>query len=441
MDGPFLEILLIFVLLLINGAFAMSEMAMVAARKVRLQQKAEDGDKAAQSALKLAETPNRFLSTVQIGITLIGILAGAIGGATIADQLSTSIARVEVLAPYSSGIALAIVVILTTYFSLVIGELIPKRLALNNPEAVAAAIAGPLSFLSNISSPIVKILSASTDLGLRVLGIKPSPEQHVTEEEIKVFIEQGTQVGIFEEAEQDMIESVFRLNDRYIDAIMTPRTEIEWVDLDESNQETLENIQKSNHSRFPAAHDNLDNVQGILHAKDFLSKMVSGEPFQVVDNLQQPLFVPDSMPALKVLEMIRHAGVHEALVLDEYGGLLGMVTLYDVLRAIVGEMPGPGDVFEPQIVEREDGSWLLDGLLPIDEVKDLLELEMLPDEDRIGYQTLGGFIFSHVGSIPSTGHSFTWRNLRFEIMDMDGRRIDKVLVSKDSTPEGQDVNP
>ncbi|MEW6649150.1 MAG: hemolysin family protein, partial [Chloroflexota bacterium] len=358
------------------------------------------------------------------------ILAGALSGATIAEWLAGLVATIPLLAPYSEGIALAVVVILLTYFTLVIGELIPKRLALNNPESVATAISRPMRLLSNLTSPLVRLLSASTELGLRILGIRPSTEPPVTEEEIKVLMEQGTQVGIFEEAEQDMVASVFRLSDRYIDAIMTPRTEIEWLDLDESPAEILAEVIRSKHSRFPAAHDNLDNVVGILPAKDFLSKMYAGQAFDIQTLLQPPLFVPDSMSALKVLEMIRAAGVHEALVLDEYGGLLGMVTLYDVLRAIVGELPGSGANGEPQIIQREDGSWLVDGLLSVDDLKELLDVEELPEEDRIGYQTVGGFIFNQLGSIPSAGQSLAWNDYRFEIIDMDGRRIDKVLVTR-----------
>ncbi|MHB1340021.1 MAG: hemolysin family protein, partial [Bellilinea sp.] len=242
--------------------------------------------------------------------------------------------------------------------------------------------------------------------------------------------EQGTLVGVFEAAEQDMIESVFRLSDRYIDAIMTPRTEIEWLDMEESHDKVLTDILNSNHSRFPAAAGSLDNVQGVLRAKDFFESLHLGKPFEIQDLLQPPLFVPDSMSALKVLEMIKEAGVHEALVLDEYGGLLGMVTLYDVLKAIVGEIPGPGDDMEPQAIKRDDGSWLLDGLLDIDDLKEILDTDDLPDEDRIGYQTLGGFVMSQLGSIPISGSSFEWNGMRYEILDMDGRRVDKVLVSK-----------
>ncbi len=430
MQKTIVEILVIFFLLVLNGIFSMSEMALVSSRKIRLQQKAEDGDKAAKTALDLAEAPNRFLSTVQIGITLVGVLTGALGGATLAERLAVVLAEYDWLAPYADAIALAIVVILTTYFTLVIGELIPKRMALNNPEKVAMAVARPMRFLSKITSPIVNLLSASTDLGLRLLGIKPQAEPPVTEEEIKILMEQGTQTGVFESAEQDMIESVFRLSDRYIDGIMTPRTEIEWIDLDEPLEKIQNDMLNSRHSRFPAASGNLDNVQGILRAKDFFKSQFIGEPFAVQDLLDKPLFVPDSMSAMKVLEMIREAGVHEALVLDEYGGLLGMVTLYDVLKAIVGDIPGPGDSTEPEAVQRDDGSWLLDGLLDIVELKDILGVDDLPDEDRIGYQTLGGFVMSQLGVIPTSGANFEWNGARFEILDMDGRRVDKVMVSK-----------
>lgn len=430
MDNSLLEVLVIFLLLIINGVFSMSEMAIVSARKVRLQQKSEDGDLASRAALELAESPNRFLSTVQIGITSVGILAGAFGGATLAGPLAVQLAKISWLKPYATGLAFVIVVLLTTYFTLVIGELIPKRLALNNPEKVAAAIAKPMRFLSKITAPIGSLLTASTDLGLRILGMTPQTGPPVTEEEIKVLMEQGTQVGVFEAAEQDMIEGVFRLNDRYIDALMTPRTEIEWLDLDESRDEIMADMLSSKHSRFPVGHDNLDNVLGILLAKDFLEKVIAGEPFEIKDLLVPPLFVPDSMSALKVLEMIKEAGVHEALVIDEYGGLLGMVTLYDVLKAIVGDIPGPGDEGEPEAVQREDGSWLLDGLLDIDDFKEILQLDDLPDEDRIGYQTLGGFVMSRTGSIPAAGHTFDWGGYHFEIVDMDGRRVDKVLASQ-----------
>lgn len=423
------EILIIFLLLILNGVFSMTELAMVSARKVRLQQRAEDGESAARHALELAENPNRLLSTIQIGITLISVLTGALGGATLAERLSHPLSQIAWLAPYADGVSVAIVVILTTYFTLVIGELIPKRLAMNNPEKVAISVANPMRFLSRLTLPLVSLLSISTDAGLRLLGVKPSEEPPVTEEEIKVLMEQGTQVGVFEVAEQDMIESVFRLGERYIDAIMTPRTEIEWVDLDEPYEELLQQVLNSRHTRFPVASGGLDNVIGILQARDLLIAHNANGKANIEELMAPPLFVPDSMAALKVLEMIKSSGVHVALVIDEYGGLLGMVTLYDILTAIVGDIPTEGLDAEPEIVQREDGSWLLDGLLAIDEFKDLLDLDDLPEEDRVGYQTLGGFVMSQIGSIPTAGQHFEWGNYRFEVMDMDGRRVDKVLAT------------
>ncbi|KAF0111366.1 MAG: hypothetical protein FD147_973 [Chloroflexi bacterium] len=434
MSSLLLEILFILILILINGFFAMSELALISARKVRLEQRAEDGDKGAKSALELTKSSSRMLSAVQVGITLVGILTGALGGATLAARLTGWLISVPWLESYASGISIVIVVLLTTYFSLVLGELIPKRLAMNDPEKIAARVAGFMRFLSKSMSPVVHLLSASTDLGLKLMGISASKEPPITEHEIKVLIEQGAQVGIFGEAEQDMVESVFRLNDRSINAIMTPRTGIEWLDANDPPEQLLKQILESTHSRFPVAQATLDNVVGILNAKDVLEKHITNTPYDVLQLVSKPLFVPENTPALRMLEMAREAGVHEAMVIDEYGGLLGMVTLFDVLEAIVGNIPSYDEVNEPGIVVREDGSYLLDGLLPIDELKELLEVDELPEEIKVGYQTVGGFVMNQIGSIPTAGQHFHWINFRFEIMDMDNRRVDKVLVIKYDSP-------
>ncbi len=430
MNSIFLEILIVLVLILLNGFFSMSEIALVSARKVRLEQKADEGDKGARIALELTGSTNKLLSSVQVGITLVGILTGALGGATIAERLTASLVKINWLAPYASGVAITIVVLFTTYFSLVIGELIPKRLALNDPEKIAGKVAGVMRFLSKATAPIVHLLSASTELGVKVLGVKPSAEPPVTEEEIKVLIEEGTQVGVFGEAEQDMVEGVFRLNDRSINAIMTPRTEIEWLDADDPIDQVIKQILASPFSRFPVARGSLDNVVGIIAAREILAKKLIGQPFNLLDLVQKPLFVPENTPAMHVMDMVRDAGVHEALVIDEYGGLLGMITLFDVLESIVGEIPSVSNAEEPEIIKREDGSYLLDGLLPVDELKELLDVEELPEEKLAGYQTVGGFVMNQMGTIPATGQHFHWLNFRFEILDMDGRRVDKVLVNK-----------
>ncbi len=438
MKDSIVQIILIFFLLLLNGIFAMSEIALVSSRKVRLQQLAKEGNKSAETALRISEKPNHFLSTVQIGITLIGILAGALGGATLSEKLGALLAKINWLAPYSQGTAFAIIVLLTTYFSLVIGELIPKRLALNSPEKIAMLVAMPMKSISWLTSPIVRLLSASTDFGLRILGVEPSNDPIITEEEIKVLMKQGTQSGIFEEAEEDMVTGVFRLGDRYIDSIMTPRTEIEWIDLDEPIEMIMDQVINSNHNRFPVATDELDNVHGILLAKDLLSHSLNGSQPVISDLLQPALFVPDSMSALKALDLLKEAGAHAALVIDEFSGVLGMVTLYDILKAIVGSIPTAGEETEIQMFQRDDGSWLFDGLIPIDEVKDTLGIDMLPEEDRVGYQTLGGFVMTMLDSIPEAGQSFDAMNMHFEVMDMDGRRVDKVLVTPQPTTAQND---
>lgn len=430
MSNTLIEIIVIFALILFNGFFSMSEIAIVSARKVRLEQRAEEGDTGARNALELAGSTSKFLSSVQIGITLVAMLTGAFGGATLAERLSVVLGKVPWLASIASTLALIIVVILTTYFSLVIGELIPKRIALNNPEKIAASVAGIMRFIYRVTAPLTSLLSASTDLGVRLLGIKPSGEPPITEEEIRVLIDQGTEVGVFGEAEQDMVEGVFRLNERSINAIMTPRTEIVWLDADDRIEDIIQHVLDSPYSRFPVSRGSLDNILGILKAKTLLEKALNRAPFNIVDLLEKPLFIPEHTPAVRVLEMEKEAGVHEALVIDEYGGVLGFVTLFDVLESIIGELPSLDEITEPEIILREDGSYLLDGLLPIDEFKELFDLDLLPEENKVGFQTVGGFVMNQVGSIPVSGQSFTWEDLHFEILDMDSHRVDKVLVTR-----------
>jgi putative hemolysin len=421
------EILIIVLLVVINGVFAMAEIAIVSARKTRLRQLASQGDKRARAALKLADEPNRFLSTVQVGITLVGIFAGAYGGATLAQYLAGYFSTIPFLAPYSSALGLGIVVAGITYLSLVIGELVPKRLALHDPERIASLVAGPMSTLSRLAAPVVYLLSVSTEAVLRLLGIQPSVEAPVTEEEIRVLVEQGTEAGMIEEAERDMVASIFRLGDRRVEALMTPRTEIAWIDINDPPDVIHETIEESDHSRFPVCDDSLDNVLGIVLVKDLLSISMAGEPLDLGAVMRRPLYVPESLPALKVLELFKQTGMHMALLIDEYGGIDGLVTVVDILEAIVGDIPTPEELVQPPVVQRDDGSWLIDGLLPIDEFKELFQIRNLPDEDN--YQTLGGFMVLHIGRIPKPSDYFEWRGLRFEVVDMDGNRVDKVLVA------------
>lgn len=423
------EIFVVLLLIIANGVFAGSEIAVVSARKVRLERMANQGNAKAKTALKLAKSPNDFLSTVQIGITLIGILSGAVGGATISQRLKPFFETIPWLAPYSEGISLGIVVTLITYLSLVIGELMPKRMALSNPEEVACLVAKPMRLLSRITAPLVRLLGVSTDGLLKLLGIPASEELPLTEEEIKVLIEQATESGTFEESEQEMVERVFRLGDRPIKAIMTPKLEIVWFDFDASLEETEHQIMESTHSRFPVGRGSLDNCIGILRGKNFLSARLRGQEIDLAAMLQPSLYVPESTTALKVLEQFKRTGVQIALVTDEYGSIEGLVTLNDLMEAIVGDIPSSEHWEEPMVIQRDDGSWLLDGLLSTDEVKDLLDQKLLPGEETGYYHTLGGFVVTYFGHIPRSGDHFEWEGMRFEVMDMDGTRVDKVLVS------------
>ena len=423
------EILFIFALILVNGLFAMAEIALISARQARLQSRAEDGNRAAQSALRLMENPTRLLSTVQVGITLVANLSGAVGGVALSRPLAALLAQVDWLAPYSQAVALVLVVATISYFSLVLGELIPKRLALTDPERVALSSSRFMEFLARLARPVVSLLGASTDLGLRLIGVSPSSAPEVTEEEIKVLIDQGTQSGVFEEVEQDMVEGVFRLSDRTVERIMTPRTEIAWLDVNDPYDEVLRKVIATDHARYPVAEGDLDNVVGILQVRELLAQAVSCQTVNLREFLRPPIFLPGSTPAFDALDQLKQGRMHLALVMDEYGGVLGLVTLFDILESIVGEIPaGPGEASEPQVIRRPDGSLLLDGLLKVDELKEVLDIKELPDEERAGYQTLGGLVMSQLGAIPVSGQSFDWNGLRFEVVDMDQRRVDKVLV-------------
>jgi len=426
--SPTIEILIILLLPIVNAIFVMSEMAVVSARKVRLQQMANQGDTRAHAALQLANAPNQFLAIVQVGITLIIIVSGAFGEGVIGRRIAPILNLIPLLEPYSQAIASAIAIVFITYLTLVIGELVPKRLALNNPERIAAAVAVPMQMFAAIASPIVYLLSASTETVVRLLGIKPSTAPQVTEEEIKVLIEQGTEAGTFEEAEQDMVERVFRLGDRPVNALMTPRPDIVWLDLEDSAEENRQKMVDSSHSRFPVCQGGLDNVLGVVHVTDLLGRSLSGQQLDLTVSLRHAVYVPESTRGLKVLELFKQTGTHIALVVDEYGVIQGLVTLNDILVEIVGDVPSNDETEEPQAVQREDGSWLLDGMLPIDEFFEIFELEGLPSEHQGSYQTLGGLVITHLGRIPIATEHFAWHGMRFEVMDMDGNRVNKVLV-------------
>ena len=417
------EVVIIFLLILLNGVFSLSEIAVLSSRKVRLQQRANDGDTGAFTALQLAENPNIFISTVQVGMTLIGILTGAFGGATIADGLTLQFALIPVLAPYANSLALGIVVVLITIFTLVFGELIPKRLALHDPEGIAALVAGPMLLVSKLFSPLVRLMSGAIDLIFGIFRFTPNEDPPVTEEELQVLLDQGTQAGVFEVSEQDMVQGVFSLSDRRINSLMTPRTEIVWLDVNDTLESIGETIAQSSYSRFPVCHDELDNVLGVIKARDLLLSHLSGEPLNLKTHLSPVLYMPETALASGALEMFKQANPELMLVVDEFGGVQGLLTLTDILEEIVGDI----EMGEPQATQRQDGSWLLDGMLSVEDFKEIFNIRHLPDEEQ--YETLGGFVMLHLGRVPQAADHFEWNTLTFEVVDMDNKRVDKVLVT------------
>ncbi len=423
-----MEIFIVLLLIILNGIFAMSEIAIISARKAKLQKQAQEGNKNAKAALELAKSPNRFLSTVQIGITLVGIIAGAFGGTAIAGSLAIQLATVPLFATYSEQIALTIVVSVITFLSLVIGELVPKRLALNNPEKIAALVAQPMNTLSHISSPLVSLLSFSTEWVYRSLGMKPSAEPLVSDEEIKILLAQGTQSGVFELEEKDIVERTFRLSDKKVNRLMTSRKEIVWLDIDSPFKLIRSKITKKAHSHYPVCRDTLDKVVGIVRTENLLRDFLAEEKIDLRKILHKPLYIPESMDGLKVLELFKKSGIHMALIVDEYGNVQGLISLTDILEAIVGDIPTINELEEEEIIKRGDGTFLVDGLTPIDEFKEYFKIRRLPEERSGIFHTVGGFVINNFGRIPVTGDKFELEQIRFEILDMDGNRVDKVLV-------------
>jgi len=424
-----LEIIIILLLILANAVFSLAEMAVVSSRKAILRQRAEDGDSGAKIALELANNPNLLLSAVQTGITLIATLSGAFGGATIARELSVLIKDVPPLAPYSDGLAIACVVLTLTFLSLVLGELVPKRLALSDPERIASIASPLMREFSGAVSPLIILLSTSTDLVLRILGVRSYVEPSVTEEEIRILIDQGTSAGVIDEDEQEIVERVFGLGDRKVNSIMTPRGEIVWLDIDDPPEEISRKISSGPYSLFPVCSKKLDNVLGVVQSKDLLTCNIKDKKVDLKSSLLPPLFVPESMRALKVLERFKQTGIHLAIVLDEYGSVQGIVALIDLLEGLVGEIPHIDELAEPQIVQRDDGSWLVDGMLPVDAFKEAVHLESMPGEENGLYQTIGGFVMMHMEKVPVTGDHFEWGGYRFEVVDMDEHRVDKLLIN------------
>lgn len=443
-----IEILIVVILIILNGLFSMTELAIINARKGLLEEKAEAGNRGARMAIKLAEDPNEMFSTIQIGITLISIVTGLYSGATFSDPMATYIKEhILWLADYADTVSPIFIVSLTTYLSLVIGELVPKRLAYNSPESIAIMMAIPMKYFATITKPFVALLSMSTTVLLKVLGVKHKEEAPVTESEINKMLVQGVELGAYEEEEPVLVENIFRLADLDASDIMTPRTQLTWIDINASDEDILETIMECNEHRIPVGDDSLDELKGLVSSVDVLAQQMKESHRPMKDILaycmRKPVLVPESLSLMKVLSTFREEGTHEAIVLDEYGGMSGMITFHDIMEEIVGLMPSGEEEKkeeENRIVQREDGTYLVDGLISIEELKEYFEVdELLPGEEDDLYKTLGGFVTYLIGRIPKEANRCHYGPLQFEVMDMDNTRVDKVMVTRKVAVESSPV--
>ena len=422
------EMIIILTLIIANGILSMTETAFVSVRKTRLQQRAKDGDVKAQDALHLTSNPNQILATLELGMELINTLTGVFGGAMIAQWVARHLHLTPWLAPYSYAVSLSLVVVMLTFLSLVVGELVPKRLALGNPEGIATVAVRPMHVFSLIAAPLVFLLSLSTEGVLHLIGWHPSPEPPISEAEISILIEQGTQLGVFELEEQELIERIFRLRDRHVRSLMTRRPDVTWLDVNKPRTALFDIIRCSNYSRFPVCRGNLDNVLGIVRVKELFLQQLAGQTEDIEMILKEPIYVFERTSTLKVLEMFKATGATLALVVQEDGDIRGLITLYDILREIVGDVSFPDDVDEVKKVQREGESWVFDGAFPIVKLKEILHLHSLPDEKQGGYETIGGMILMTIGHIPQEGEMLEWDGYQFEVRQMTGRRVRRVAV-------------
>lgn len=430
-----LQIAFIFVLILLNGFFAMAEMAVVSARKARLQHAADLGRGGARLALELKRDPGRFLSTVQIGITVISVLASVVGGATLAEPLAHYLETMPgAVGTYASSISFAIVVIVIAYVTLVVGELVPKRVALGRPEVIAARLSRLLRVMSVLARPAERLLSASSNLVLRLAFSRPGEPPPVNEEEITLMLREATAAGHFQAQETTMVRMVFRMGDRRVSAVMTPRVQVEWLDLTDSEEENRRKIHDSDYSRFPVVQGGSRQVLGVVQVKDLLTAVLAGRAFDIRSAMKPPLYLPSTVTALAALETFKKSGSPMALVVDEYGGFEGVVTLHDILQSLVGDIADPADTESRTVVRRDDGSWMVDGMASVDEVKDLTGLKQLPGDESGNFQTLGGFLMARINRVPSVGDRVVVSGFRFEVVKMDGRRVDRVLVVPPRAP-------
>ena len=434
MPGISTELIVLALLLVASGLLAMAEDAISSARKARLKVLAAEGDEGAQAALALGAEPARFLSTVKVGVTLCGILAGAIGGSTVADRVAVWLVGFPLLAPWADPLARGALVLIITVLFLFLGDLLPKRVALRNPERVARLVAGPLEGVTRVVSPVIRVVSTAIDILLKPFGLTRRRQPPVTDEEVNILIEQGLRAGVFHKAEKEMVEGVLGLDQLPVTAIMTPRPKIVFLNIGDTEEVNWRKIVASGHSHFPVYQDNRDQVLGMVAVKALWAHAAISIPTSLKNLLTPPLVVPETMNCIQLLESFKKSGRHAALVADEFGSIQGLVTLIDVLEAIVGDLPAQGQRYQPEARQREDGSWLIDATLAINELKTILSLGPLPQETSADYQTLGGLVMTQFGRIPAAGDHFEWGGWRFEVVDMDRHRVDKVLVSRVPPP-------
>ena len=423
------ELLLLLALLLANGFFSMAELAVVSSRKTKLRELAEEGDTHAERALAVAEHPTRFLSTVQVGITFVGTLASAVGGASLASSLATLLAEVPVVGPHAEAVALGVVVVFITLASVVIGELVPKRVALSNPEGIARRVAGPVARLSSLAHPVVLGLTWMTEIILKIFGLGKARDQSVSEGEINDLVQQGLRTGAFNPTESEMVAGVLELDQLGVTAIMTPRPKMVFLNLDDPDEVNWRKIVTSGHSRYPVYTMHRDQVVGVVTVKAIWANSAFGLPATLKNVMSPPLIVPESMTVIHLIEQFRKTSQHLALVTDEFGAIQGLVTMIDVMEAIAGDLPERGRRSAPEARKREDGSWLIDATLLVPEFKDLLKLDELPHEETAEYKTAGGFVMTYFGRIPKAGDHFAHGGWRIEVIDMDRHRIDKLLAT------------
>jgi len=434
-----MEIALLLGLVLLNGLFAMSEIALMTARKARLQKLSEAGDNGARAAILLGDDPNKFLSTIQIGITSIGILNGIVGEATLAGPVGAWLQAQGMSMPYAGYLASALVVVVITYFSIVLGELVPKRLGQISPEPIARRVSRPMTWLAMATKPFVRLLSASTETALRLAGVRDRGRHTLTEEELHLMLDEGTESGIIEQQEHQLVRNIFRLDDRQVSSFMVPRSDVVYFDVTRSLEENLQRFEQSHHSRYPVLRGSWDDILGVAYAREMLAQTLRGQRPSLLENLQPAVYVPEILTGLDLLEQFRNSAVQLAFVVDEYGEVQGIVTPQDIMEVIAGEFKTQHGE-DAWAVQREDGSWLLDGLIPIPELKDRLALTTVPEEGRSHYHTLSGMVMQLLGKLPQTGDHCEWENWIFEIVDLDGMRIDKVLAMRRPQQQAADID-